>query len=280
MTHTEGAVRLHLDHLRVRNLRPASIYNRRRTLARLAAWVEGPVLYLGEQDLKRWQADRSGQVGAPTVRMELSNIREFYCWAIRERLRDDDPTIRLPMPRVPRRLPRPISDTALAHAMSTADPGMHAILALAGFAGLRAGEIARLDWSEVGLHDTPPMIRVVDGKGGHERLVPLSPALAAVLTVLPSRRGPVIHRLDGKAGHAEPHRISQRANDHLHESGARESLHQLRHRLGTVAYRACRDLRALQEILGHQSPSSTAGYCLGSSEVGTQAIYDAGTLAA
>jgi site-specific recombinase XerD len=193
----EGVIVRHLEYLRTRNMRATTIYNRQRALARLAAWAAGPILYLPEEELKRWQHDRARQIQPEPLRTEMSHVRNFFRWAVRERYIDTDPTLRLELPRVARRLPRPIADAELAAAMAAADPEMTAILALAAFAGLRAIEIAKLDWAEVGIGQRRPHLRIVDGKGGHARLVPISSALIAVLAVLPHRRGPVIRRMDG-----------------------------------------------------------------------------------
>jgi integrase/recombinase XerC len=274
----EGVVIRHLDHMRVRNLRPSSVYNRQRVLARLARWADGPILYLSEDDLVRWQAARARQISAAALRMEQSNIGEFYRWCVRDRYRADDPALRLDMPRVARRLPRPIPDRALADALAAAEPYTAAILGLAGFAGLRACEIARLDWSEVGIGDKSPHIRVVNGKGGHGRIVPLSSTLAELLSVLPKRRGPVIRRRDDEPGSCQPHNISARANTYLHSLGIPETLHQGRHRFASATYQACRDIRAVQDLLGHASPTSTSIYAAVASGVAVQAVTLAGAL--
>lgn len=276
----EGIVGRYLDHLRVRNLRYWTIYNRQCALARLSRWAGGPVLYLTAAELARWQTQRAGEVQPEPLRTELSHARQFYRWCVREGYLATDPTARLDMPRVVRHLPRPIRDSVLAAAMAAADPPMLAILALAAFAGLRACEIAGLDWSEVGGDPRNPNIRVVDGKGGHSRLVPLSGPLAAVLDALPSRRGPVVTRLDGNAGPNQAHTISHRANDYLHAMDIPDTLHTLRHRFATTAYQACKDIRAVQELLGHASPRTTAVYAAASSDVARSAVDAAGGLAA
>jgi len=54
--------------------------------------------------------------------------------------------------------------------------------------------------------------------------------------------------------------ISHVANRHLAECGAGCTLHQLRHRFGSVLYQQTRDLRMVQELLGHADPATTAGY--------------------
>lgn len=276
----EGVVIKYLDHLRMRGLRPWTVYNRRRALARLRCWAGEPILYLDEAHLLDWQRQRSCELQPEPLRTDMSHHRQFYRWAVREGFRNDDPTVRIDLPRVSRHVPRPISDRALANALAAADVDMAAILSLAAFEGFRACEIAGLDWSEVGTrHDSNPVLRIAEGKGGHARIVPLSGPMTAALEQLPHRRGPVIRRLDGKAGRNASHRISQRANDYLHTMGITDTLHQCRHRFGTTMYRACRDIRAVQEAMGHASPVTTAIYTLAASDVTVAAVEAAGLLA-
>jgi integrase/recombinase XerC len=277
-TGVEAVVSRYLEHLKIRNLRPWTIYNRQRALARLRAWAGGPVLYLTEMQLRDWQANRATESQPEPLRTDMSNLRQFYRWAVGERLLDIDPMARLPIPRVARGLPRPISDDDLLVAIDLAPVDIKAILALAAFAGLRACEIAGLDWSEVGLRDQSPHLRIVEGKGGHGRIIPISSALTAVLEEVPNKRGPVIKRADGKAGQALPHRISGRANTYLHELGIPETLHQCRHRFASVTYQACRDIRAVQDLLGHASPTTTSRYAAVASGVAIDAVETAGAL--
>lgn len=274
----EGIVFKYVDHMRVKNLRPSTIYDRHRALARLNEWADGrPLLYLSETELKAWQTERARQIEPESLRTDTSHVRQFYRWAQREQFRTDDPTLRLIMPRVYRRLPRPIADRLLFAAMDQADPQTKAILALASFAGLRACEIAPLDWSEVDLsHER--QIRVEEGKGGKGRRVPVSGALGDILGQLTEHRGPVIPRLNGDAGPNPPHRISTRANRYLHKMGITETLHQCRHRFATATYRACQDIRAVQELLGHSSPTTTAIYAASSAAVAVDAVERAGIL--
>lgn len=274
----EGVVSRYLESLRLRNLRPQTIYNRQCALARLRRWANGPILYLLEDELQKWRTKRADDIGAEPLRTELSHLRQFYRWVQREGYRSDDPTLRLELPRVARRMPRPIRDAQLAEAMAEADLMTCAILALAAFAGLRAWEIAGLDWSDVDLESSRRTIYIRDGKGGHERVVSVSSVLATCLERLPMRRGPVIRRLDGKSGPNKAHRISSRANDYLHSIGVVETLHQCRHRFGTRMYEECQDLRAVQEAMGHAHPSATAGYAAASSRVARDAIEAAGAL--
>lgn len=251
-----------LGWLRASGASDVTINTYRGELRRLQQWAGGPILYLDHDRLTTWQIERSATVGVASLRCSMSAHRSFYRWALDERLITEDPTRRLRMPRAPRRLPRPMEEQDVAHALADGGVQEAAIIALAGFAGLRACEIARLDWSEVRLDGPEPILRVVKGKGGTERVVDISPELARYLKALPgSRRGPVIRRRDGQAGHASPARVSQIANRFLDDLGIDATLHQLRHRFGTVMYDVSGgDLRAVQEALGHASPTSTAIY--------------------
>jgi len=193
----EGVVTTHLRHLKTRNLRQSSISNRRYVLRRLGAWAGGstrddrhptlaPILYLTKRQLEDWQTASADLVSPATLRMEMSSVREFYAWCIKKGLRTDNPAEDLEMPMVHRGLPKPMKDADLARAIAAADPRIAAVLALAAFAGLRACEIARQDWSEVDLSAEEPHLRVMDGKGGHGRVVPVSSALAGILRALPT----------------------------------------------------------------------------------------------
>jgi integrase/recombinase XerC len=273
-------VAAHLDHLRLANLRPNTIRRRGEALTRLAAWAfetglvwpgqrftanalaESPrasILHLTEVDLARWQRERSRTVKAQTLRTETSQIREFYRWAVTEGLIPVAPIGRLVTPARWRGLPHPISEADLERALDQADAAMAVVLGLAAFAGLRACEIAGLDWADV--HLTDGWLRVVEGKGGHSRDVHVSSALSSMLDALPHRTGAVVRTLrPWRRNDDRSYRISQRANDYLHSLGLTETLHHLRHRFATRMYAVCRDIRAVQEELGHRSPATTAIY--------------------
>lgn len=268
----------HLAHLRLRNLRPLTIYQRHRALVRFAWQIGKPLLTATADDVRAWQDRRAVELTAGARAAEFSNVREFYRWALRQGLITSDPTVDLPMPRVPRRLPRPIRDEALTRAFASADQRMTAVLSLAAFAGLRACEIARLQWPEVALHDDPPTLLVLDGKGGRQRVVPLAEPLRLALLRLGSHRGYVIRRGDGGAGPNQPHRISGLANTYLHGCGIPDSLHTLRHRAATAWYRSSNDLRVVQELCGHASPTTTAGYAAYSQRGALAAVQGGGVL--
>ena len=238
-----------------------TVYQRARGLVRLAAALPVPLLEADAAMLAAWRSRLS--IGDQAVGDYVSHARQFYAWALAEDLVDDDPTARLPTPRHGRSLPRPIGDAALFAAVDVASARIRPWLILAAWAGLRAKEIALLRRECVleTLADPALLIAADATKGRDERIVPMSAFVLAELRAagLPMS-GWVFRRQDGPYGPNRPTRVSQMANRHLHECGLTETLHQLRHRFATETYRASRDLRAVQELMGHKRPETTAGY--------------------
>lgn len=249
----------HLDELRQRGLSGETIYQRRRNLARLAAALGKPLCEATAPDLAVWRAGL--RVGDDTVAAYLSHVREFYGWLAAAGVIDESPAAGLLAPRLSRRIPRPIGEAVLFAAVQSAPARIRPMLVLAGWAGLRAKEIALLRRTVVLDTARPPVIIVARDatKGRRERVVPMCDfILAEVVPFLPVS-GWCFRKTDGTSPLSANY-VSALCNRYLHDIGAAESLHQLRHRFGSQAYQASRDLRAVQELMGHAHPQSTAGY--------------------
>lgn len=259
---TTAIVRRFLEEGHSRGLSPNTITNLRNTLRRLSEWAQTndrpPVLYLTQADILDWTVEQSRSVQPATLHGYLVQIRIFFDWATTRRLLDVDPTTGIDLPKLPARLPDPMPEDTYQLVMGQADTQMRATLGLAGFAGLRACEIADLPWPAVRWGDG--LIRV-QGKGRKERIAFLGRELAEILTALPSRRGPVVPRRDGRPGFNRPHTISHQANRFLHAHGCEDwTLHSLRHRFATCALDATGDIAAVSQLLGHASTSTTQIY--------------------
>lgn len=257
-------VMLHLVWLRARNLSEGTIQQRQLCLARLRRFHGGACLMGMDSDDIAAFRDRRTRAGTPLAvqsqAAELAHLRGFYKWMLIEGHRADDPTVRVPRPKLPRRLPRPIPEADLRRAVEMAPDRVRPWLMLAAFAGLRACEIAPLRADDLWWHSTPPIIIVRRAKGGDEQAVPLAPTLAEELRRLPHRGWLFPHGTD-RGRHVTPHVVSHLSNEHLHRLGIWSTLHSLRHRFGTQVYKASgHDLRQTQELLRHQSPVSTAIY--------------------
>jgi integrase/recombinase XerC len=260
----DSVVRAHLHHLELEGLAGGTVEARRRALLRLQAAIGMPLLEAAAADLAAWRAGLT--IDPDSVAAYVSHARQFYEWAIGAGLlAGPNPAGELPVPRRPRRLPRPISERDMFAAVAGAPPRIRPWLVLAGWAGLRAKEIALLRRQLILDTARPPVLIVAADatKGRNERVVPLCAfVLGELLEAGMPASGWMFRRRDGRPGPNSPAKVSQLANRYLHEAGIAATLHQCRHRFGTETYRARRDLRMLQELMGHQRPETTAGYVL------------------
>ena len=251
----------HLDSLRQRGQSPGSVAARRRALARMAAAIPVPLLEAAPEHLAAWR--QALAVTSNTVVGYASHAHGFYAWAVAAGLREDNPVEGLPLPRLTRGLPRPVGEDALMDAVINAPLRVRPWLVLAGWAGLRAKEIALLRRERVLDTATPPVLLIAADatKGRRERVVPMSAFVTGELRLagMP-RAGYVFRRCDGRQGPNQPWLVSHLANRHLRSCGIAATLHQCRHRFGTVLYQQTHDLRLVQELMGHADPSTTAGY--------------------
>ncbi|MBM9464661.1 tyrosine-type recombinase/integrase [Aeromicrobium sp. YIM 150415] len=188
-----------------------------------------------------------------TRRSYRATLRAFFSWAVAGGLVSESPAHKLPPVRVPRGMPRPATDAEYAAAMMAADERQMLELRLGNDCGLRRAEIARVRPEDVTGDLTGWSLRVT-GKGGHVRVVPMPDDLAQlVLAAGPGWVFPSPHR----ATHLTPAHLGKIVS-RLFPDGV--ATHVLRHRAGARAYAGTRDLRAVQEFLGHAKPETTAIY--------------------
>lgn len=240
-----------------RGLRPRSVRRRQDVLHNLSRFLRGSLLDATVEDLHGWLEDVPRV--PRTVHAYLSAAVGFYCWAVTSELTDVNPAAKIPRPKVRPGLPRPMRADDVTSAVRQASPMVACWLLLAAYAGLRCQEIAGLDRDDVWDFEIPVMLHVVHGKGGRERVVPLHPAILAALRAMPiPRTGPLFRSGNGRP--FTPENLSHVANEYLRRVGVTSTMHQARHRFGTDVYRASRDIRLTQDLLGHQSPVTTAIY--------------------
>ena len=234
-------------------------YARATVIARVAA-VRRYIAAVGDpfavrvQDVERWAGD--ARIGPSATRSLVSHVRAFYLWAIREGLTDRDPTVGIHLPPLPRRLPRPARDVAIAVAVSVATPSLVAMIALMSGAGLRCCEVARLRWVDV---DMIAGTVYVFGKGNRDRVLEVSPSIRRALAAIDHPGGYVFTSPNTGRPYTGT-RISQIVCQHLAAAGAGCTAHQLRHRFATSSLAACRDLSVVRDLLGHASIQNTEIY--------------------
>lgn len=251
-------LRRHLDWMRLRNLSDRYIEARSFTLRRTARQLDRDPLSVTAETMRDWQQRR--RISPAALYNELVHLYAYTRWAIVEGVITHDPCAMLVVPKLPRRVPRPAVEAELLQAIATAPRDVRLMLVLAGFEGARAVELARLDRADILDTATPPVL-ILRGKGARERIVPLSaPVLAEIRRYGPAPAGPVFPRRDGQHMQNRPQRISQVVSMYLRTGEFSFTLHQARHRFATDIYRDTRDLRLVQELLGHASPQTTAVY--------------------
>lgn len=267
----------HIRWMRLQGLSETTICQRRHALCRVARHAGVPLRDITEDQLIDWLESLSSlsHLSPVTIYLYVSHISEFYKWVTIRGLRADNPAARLPRPRLPRRLPRPVTETDLAAALDCAPQPIRLWLVLAAWCGLRCKEIALLKRECIRENDTPPVLLVDAGatKGRSERVVPLSSFVTGEIAAagLPAA-GWAFRRADGQPH--TPNRVSRLVSEYLHDCDVPATAHMLRHRFGTQAYCASKDLLGVAELMGHASPVTTRGYAKWNS-AGAQAIVDA-----
>jgi integrase len=190
---------------------------------------------------------------APETRKSArASMRSFYRWGMDTGKTTTDPSRALPRVRVPLGSPRPAPRDVVAKALASANTRARTMLLLALLAGLRRAEIAAVHRSHVNHESGGWSLRVV-GKGGKVRVLPLHPLLAE--TILEQPPGFLFPGNDH--GHLSPDRVGRIIAGLL---GHGWTAHTLRHRFSTEAYAAHHDLFAVQALLGHARPETTARY--------------------
>lgn len=258
-----GTESLELREFRVemgrRSLLPTSINKRVSILARCETALGHPLIDATTDELRDWLD--AHRLAARSRYSYISHLASFWRWALIEERATRNPTLKLTRPKMRRSLPRPVSREDFLHILDQAPTKqLRAMVALAGYAGLRCIEIATLDASDIMEHLDPPVLVVAHGKGDAPRVQPMpAPIIAALHAHGIPAHGAVFRGNDGKqltAGN-----VSHLLRSHIHNCGIDASGHQLRHSYGTEVYRRSgNDLRMAQELLGHASPATTAGY--------------------
>lgn len=256
-----SAVSEHMDWLRSLGRSSNTIEARVRLLIRLDAWLreqEDPkaLLTASADDLAVWQRTISA-LGVETIANYVGHARGFYTWVAKFRHVPNAAEL-LERPRVPRRLPRPIDDQSLAEALQLAEGRMQVMLLLMAFSGARCCEVALVERQHLRDRALTPTITLY-GKGGKHRVVRVPNDLGPMIDQLRvPMRGRMVRTVNDAPLTAT--RVSQLVNKYLHDLGIVDTAHTIRHWYGTNTYRITRDLRLVQEMMGHQSPTTTAGY--------------------
>ncbi|PWC34409.1 site-specific tyrosine recombinase XerD [Azospirillum sp. TSO35-2] len=256
-----------------------------RDLADLGRWLAQrglPLEDAGTEDLRAYLAVQSKEGAPRTVARRLSALRQFYRFLLAEGRRVDDPASPLDSPKQGRPLPKILTEAEVTAMIATAEArggaeGLRlvALLEVLYATGLRVSELVGLPMTAI-MRDGRGLL--VRGKGGKERMVPLSdPALTALAAYIPLRGHFVVPSAGAEAapspflfpsrssgeGHLTRQRFAQILKQLAIDSGIdpeKVSPHVLRHAFATHLLDHGADLRSVQKMLGHADIATTQIY--------------------
>lgn len=222
-------------------------------------------------------------MAASTAARRLSAMKQFYLFLFSEGTRADNPTTVIDGPKQGRPLPKVLSEAEVSNLLAATQAAaagggaarlralrLHCLVELLYATGLRVSELVSLKRRALGEDDRFLTIR---GKGGRERLVPLSDAARrAVFDYVAGlkeaekakgRESEWLFPSSSKAGHLTRQRFAKELKDVAVASGLkaeRISPHVLRHAFASHLLANGADLRAVQQMLGHADISTTQIY--------------------
>jgi integrase/recombinase XerC len=266
----------YLAHLRTeRRLSPNTESSYRRDLGaltafcdveRLASWTK-----LDNFHIRTFAArEHRDGLGPRSVQRRLSALRGFFNYLIREKVIEANPAADIRAPKAARRLPKTLDVDQVASLLTrkTADPLSRrdlAMLELLYSSGLRLAELVGLDVGDLDLADRT--VRVL-GKGSKTRILPVGRQAITTLRAWLSDRATIVkpgvmalfvgqsgRRIGGRAVQQRIRRWAAGS-----ELGVPVHPHLLRHSFATHLLESSRDLRGVQELLGHADISTTQVY--------------------
>lgn len=244
----------HRAHMEGAGRSERNITDRVKVLTRLDRELPLGLLEATVEELEDWLAKPcwSNQTKATYY----GHIVGFYRWAAdprRNRHLSYDPSVSLTRARVPRTVPRPVTDDELTLVLDRAQGRYRVYCLLAAYAGLRCISIADLRREDI----TEEAV-AVRGKGGKRTLIPTHPEIWRSVRDFPA--GPVALRASGLPATAKD--VSIYTSEHLNRvlGPNKITLHRLRHWFATALLRQGVNLRVVQELLMHASLETTAIY--------------------
>jgi integrase/recombinase XerC/integrase/recombinase XerD len=248
-------------------------------IGRLAEWGSSrdrEPADLGHRELRLFVAELSGEgASKSTVARKLAAIRSFYKALLRAGMVEANPADLVASPKRDSKLPRVLSSDEMRTlldripARTPLELRDRAMLDLTYSCGLRAQEVVGLDTDSVDFEGE--RLRV-EGKGGKTRMVPIGEPAQRALRAYLERGRPA---LSAARPQADPALLLSKSGRRLHPSDLRRRLelwvrsaaiaggvspHTLRHSFATHLLQGGADLRAIQELLGHSSVSTTQTY--------------------
>jgi integrase/recombinase XerC len=227
---------------------------------------------LKQTNIRSYMASRHRQgLSSTSLQRELSAIRSFINFLLKNQLTDNNPVQYIKAPKKPRKLPKTLDVDQIKSLLEAGTNSTIEIRDLAMFelfysSGIRLSELAQLNLTDIDLTDKSLIVR--SGKGGKSRMLPIgSKAVVAINTWLEHRIKSATSTETALFISTRGTRLGQRSielrlKQWCKKKGIAEHIHphMLRHSFATHLLESSQDLRAVQELLGHSNISTTQIY--------------------
>jgi integrase/recombinase XerC len=237
-----------------------TISTRRCHIARVSRSLAGRPVDVTPDTIRDWFATQT-QWSRETRRSYRNSVVSFFGWAYEEGHLPTNPAAKLPSITPDMPVPRPAPDRVWRKSKIAAVPRVMLMLRLAAEAGLRRAEVAQVHTRDLREGFDGPQL-LVHGKGARERVIPIADELAAAIDAGAAGHTPGAREQGwlfpgDDAGHLSPRWVGKLCAAVMPDVW---TMHSLRHRFATNAYRGSRNLRAVQVLLGHSSVAVTERY--------------------
>ncbi|MBK8815507.1 MAG: tyrosine recombinase XerC [Methylococcaceae bacterium] len=227
---------------------------------------------LTQNDIRAHIASRHRKgIGAKSLQRELSAIRSFFSFLLKNRIAEVNPALHIKAPKQARALPKTLDVDQINGLLEAGASSVLEIRDLAMFelfysSGLRLSELSSLDMTDLDLNDRSLWVRL--GKGGKSRVLPIGAKAVTALQNWVCERSKINSLADGalfvttKGRRLGQRSIELRLAQWCKNKGIQEHIHphMLRHSFASHLLESSQDLRAVQELLGHSNISTTQIY--------------------
>jgi integrase/recombinase XerD len=248
-----------------RNYAATTIHSYLKAVEHFRSHIDTPIEEVGPDDLRGYHAYLLGtrKLAVNTVVLNICALRFLYIKVLKRRDMKED----LPYPKQRLRLPVILSPDEVAQLIGAARNLYHRTMLMTLYStGLRRAELCRLKVADV--DSKRMMLRVVQGKGGIDREVPLSKKLLGALREYYRWMRPGIYLFPGTVNHSRADKpitekiVWQAVHEATIRAGIKKRItpHTLRHCFATHLLESGADLRSIQMMLGHSDLEATTVY--------------------
>lgn len=256
----DGLIEGYRQHLQAAGRSKATIATRLSHIFRIARVLDISPSRVTGRMLKSWFATQT-HWSTETRRGYRNSARSFFGWAHDDGRIGTNPSVELPHVVAAVPVPKPAPDRVWKESLLAADARTSEMLELANGVGMRRAEVAQVHTRDL-VESFDGYQLLVHGKGDKCRLVPVTDEVAAMI-----QRGAAGHTPGASTegylfpgndnGHLSPRWVGRLCAKAMPDIW---TMHKLRHRFATRAYRATRNIRAVQRMLGHASVATTQIY--------------------